>query len=303
MGKILITPRSLTRERHPAFAMLEDAGHEIVTATPGAKPDEDELIKLLPGCIGYLAGVEKISARVLEAAKDLKVISRNGTGTDSVDLDKAEELGIKVCTTPGANSRGVAELTVGMIFALLRSIPFSDRKMKSQEWARRKGMEVEGKTLGLVGCGAIGQKVARMTVPMGMTVLGYGEPPDESFALDGFRWSSLEGLFAESDIVSLHCPAGPKPLIDEAAISSMKEGAYLVNTARAAIVDEKAVLAALESGYLSGYGADVFTGEPPDDYTLPKNDKVVATPHIGGFTEESVERATVWAIENILENI
>ena len=303
MGKILITPRSLTKERHPAFAMLEEAGYEIVTATPGVKPDEDELVKLLPGCVGYLAGVETVSARVLEAAKDLKVISRNGTGTDSVDLEKAKELGITVCTTPGANSRGVAELTVGLLFALLRSIPFSDRKMKREEWARRKGMEVEGKTLGLVGCGAIGQKVAQMTAPMGMTVLGYGEPPDESFVLDGFRWASLEEVLGEADIVSLHCPAGPKPLIDKTAIAAMKPGAYLINTSRAAVVDEAAVLAALESGDLSGYGADVFTGEPPEDYTLAKNDKVVATPHIGGFTAESVERATVWAIENILENI
>jgi D-3-phosphoglycerate dehydrogenase len=138
---------------------------------------------------------------------------------------------------------------------------------------------------------------------MGMTVLGYGEPPDESFVLDGFRWVSLEELLAESDIVSLHCPAGPKPLIDEAAIGTMKEGVYLINTSRAAVVDEAAVLAALENGHMSGYGADVFTGEPPIDFTLPQHDKVVATPHIGGFTEESVERATVWAIENILENI
>ena len=130
MGKILITPRSLTKEGHPALEQLKKAGHQVLTCTPGKMPDEAELLALLPGCLGYLAGVEKVTARVLEAAKGLKVISRNGAGIDNVDLEMAHRLGIEVRPAPGANARGVAELTIALIFALLRSIPWSDGQLK-----------------------------------------------------------------------------------------------------------------------------------------------------------------------------
>lgn len=303
MGKVLITPRSLTRERHPAFSLIEEAGHEIVTSTPGVQPSEEELLTLVGDIEGYLAGVEKISAKVLEAAENLKVIGRNGAGIDNVDLEAAERLNIKVRPTPGANAQGVAELTISLIFSLLRWIPFSDAYLKSQEWKRKKGMEVEGKTLGLIGCGDIGQKVAVMASALGMKVKAYRRTPDKSFAPANFSWSPEEEVLSTSDIVSLHCPAGEKPLIDAAAVASMKKGAYLINTARAAVIDEKAVYDGLESGQLSGYAMDVFPQEPPQDYTLVKHESVIATPHIGGFTKESVDRATTGAIEQILEEM
>ncbi len=156
--KILITPRSLTRNGHGALDKLEDAGYELVFSTPGAFPSEDELIEKLPGCVGYLAGVEQISAKVLDSATDLKVISRNGTGVDSVDVDAARRNHIEVLRAAGANARGVAELTFGHILAAVRSIPFSDAAMKAQRWERRKGIELAGRTLGLIGCGMIGQQ-------------------------------------------------------------------------------------------------------------------------------------------------
>ena len=141
MNKILVTPRSLTKEGDPALDLLTNEGFEIVFSTPGSMPQEDELIRLLPGCVGYLAGVEQITAAVLETAADLKVISRNGTGINAIDLQAAQRLNIEIMRAEGANARGVAELTLGMILGLIRSIPFSDAHMKREVWERRKGLE------------------------------------------------------------------------------------------------------------------------------------------------------------------
>jgi D-3-phosphoglycerate dehydrogenase len=301
MGKILVTPRSLTREGHPALDRLRKAGHQVITCTPGKSPDEAELLSLLPGCVGYLAGVEKVSAKVLEAAKGLKVISRNGAGIDNVDLEAARRLGIPVRPTPGANARGVAELTLALVFALLRCLPWSDAQLKRQGWSRRQGLEVAGRTLGLVGCGSIGRLVVQLATGVGMKTMAFKRHPDPSFAPPNFRWVTPEELYAGADVVSLHCPAGPKPVIDGETLAKMRKGAYLVNTARADVVDEQAVLEALDSGLLAGYAVDVFSPEPPKDWKLAGHEKVIATPHIGGFTEESVSRATEDAVRNILE--
>lgn len=301
MAKILITPRSLTKGGHPALARLKQAGHEVITCTPGKMPDEAELLALLPGCAGYLAGVEKVSARVLEAAKGLKVISRNGVGIDNIDLEAARRLNIQVRPTPGANARGVAELAIALMLSLLRSIPWSDGQLKRQAWNRRQGLEVAGRTLGLVGCGSIGRIVVGLATGLGLEVIAFRRHPDPSFAPPHFRWVRPEQLYAGSDVISLHCPAGPKPIIDQESIAQMKQGVYLVNTARAEVVDGQAVLEALEAGQIAGYACDVFPQEPPEDWRLAAHERVIATPHIGGFTEESVRRATEDAVQNLLE--
>ncbi|HHN47277.1 MAG TPA: oxidoreductase, partial [Planctomycetes bacterium] len=138
-GKILVTPRSVTKSGHPSLERLKKAGFEVIFCTPGVQPSEEELLKLLPGCAGMLAGVEPISARVLAAARGLKAISRNGTGVDNVDIPAAEKLGIRVLRAEGANARGVAELALGHILAAVRSIPASDAALKAEKWERFKG--------------------------------------------------------------------------------------------------------------------------------------------------------------------
>jgi phosphoglycerate dehydrogenase-like enzyme len=304
--KVLITPRSLTKDGHPSFDMLRKKGYEVVFCTPGKQPDEDELVRLLPGCVGYLAGVEKVSARALEAAKDLKVISRNGTGIDNVDLAAAERLKIKVCKTEGANARGVAELTVGLILALARHIAYHDAKMKAKQWERRKGLEVENRTLGLVGCGKIGEEVARMALGLGMKVIAFRRNPDLSFAPSPrFRWVSMEEVLKSADVVSLHRPGSPggEAVIDGAAIAKMKKGVFIVNTARASLLDESAVLEGLAVGRIGGVALDVYAEEPPKKHDLMQHERVIATPHLGGFTDESVDRATTEAVENLLANL
>lgn len=306
MKKVLISPRSLTKEGHPSFIKLKEAGYEIVLTTPGKQPSEEELLDKLPGCIGYLAGVERISKKVLEAAKGLKVISRNGSGIDNIDLETCEKLGITIRTTEGANAKGVAELTIALILALVRWIPFHDYGMKNEKWERKKGMEIEKKTLGLIGCGLIGKETAVRALGLGMRVIAFRRNPDRSFApSDMFSWVPFEELLERSDVVSLHRPANPdgEPIITKDGIVKMKRGVYIINTSRASLIEEKAVLDALEDGHIAGFATDVYAVEPPEEYRLVKHERVIATPHLGGFTSESVDRATVGAIENIIATL
>ena len=302
-GKILVTPRSLTREGDPALELLKKAGYQLVLSTPGKAPDEEELIRLLPGCVGWLAGVEKISERVLKTARGLKAISRNGTGVDSIDLDACRKLGIPVLRAEGANARGVAELTIALLLSLMRSLPFSDSRMKAGGWERRQGVELEGRILGVIGCGKIGKLVSRFALALDMRVTGYDAYPDSSFLPSSqFRWASQEEVLREAHAVTLHCPhtPGEKPIIDRAAIAAMRKGVYLINTARAGLVDDAAVLEGIEQGLIAGYAVDAFDREPPEPRPLFASEKVITTPHIGAFTAESVSRATRMAVENLL---
>lgn len=303
MGKILVTPRSLTKDGDPALELLRQAGHEVLFCTPGKQPDEEELLRLAPGCLGWLAGVEKITPRVLEAARGLKAISRNGTGVDNVDLAACQRLGIAVLRAEGANARGVAELAFGLLLALARSLPFGDAALKAGRWERRQGMELEGKTLGLVGCGKIGKLVARFALSLDMGVVAYDAYPDRSFQPGpGFRFAPLPEVLGSSHAVSLHCPhkSGEPPVIDAVALAMMRRGSFLVNTARAGLVDADAVRKALDDGKLGGYGVDVFDKEPPGPGPLIGHDRVILSAHIGGYTAESVARATRVAVENLL---
>jgi phosphoglycerate dehydrogenase-like enzyme len=302
--KILVTPRSVTRAGHPSLNRIGEAGYQVVFCTPGEQPSETELRTLLPGCVGYIAGVEPVTAEVLDAAPDLRVISRNGTGTDTVDVEAAHKRGIQVLRAEGANARGVAELAIGQIFALARSSAASDAALKSGTWKRASaGTEIEGRTLGILGCGRIGKQVARMALGVGMQVLAFDQFPDPAFCPgQGFRYGGWEAVLAEADFLSLHCPPNSegKPVLGREALGRLKRGCMVVNTARYDVMDAEAVLAALESGHLGGLALDVFDTEPPMDWRLVKHPRVVATPHIGGFTRESIDRAMSQAVDNLL---
>jgi phosphoglycerate dehydrogenase-like enzyme len=248
--------------------------------------------------------VEPITAAVLESAADLKVISRNGTGINTIDLQAAQRLNIKIMRAEGANARGVAELTVGVILGLIRSIPFSDASMKRERWARRKGLELQGRTLGLIGCGKIGQLVSQLALAFGMDVLAYDALPDQRFAPGpNFRFAHLEEVLADSDFISFHCPeqADGRAILNRERLGRLKPGVFVVNTARASLIDETAMLEALHEGQVAGLALDVYDREPPATSPLLSDDRVITTPHIGGYTVESVSRATLAAVENLLE--
>lgn len=305
-GRVLITPRSLTGKKEPVLGKLEEAGFELVFANPGQAPTEEQLLELLPECVGWIAGVEPISERLLRSATRLRVISRNGTGTDNIPLGVAKELGIRIERAEGANARGVAELTIGLMLAALRNIPELDRTLRQGQWQRRRGVEIFDRLVVLLGCGAVGRMVAQMVLGLGARAASYDPFPNRSFlpaAEDRFRWISFEEAIETADVISLHCPPleNGRVLISRSVLERLKEGCCLVNTARAALVDELAVLDALENGKLSVYATDVFGAEPPPPASpLLAHPRVIATPHIGGYTEESVRRAAQAAVDNLL---
>jgi D-3-phosphoglycerate dehydrogenase len=283
---------------------MRENGYDIVYCTSGQQPDEAELIRLAPGVVGWLAGVEPVSEAVIAAAQDLRAISRNGTGVDNLPLRALAARGIALRTADGANALGVAELTIGLTFAALRHIPLVDAGVKAGKWPRRLGREIRGRTFGVVGMGAVGREVARLAGALGAKVLAYDplRPPTGAAEL-AVRWADLATVFAESEIVSLHCPAPAdgRPIIGVGELAAFRRGAVLVNTARAALVDEAALLGALQSGQLDVYATDVFAQEPPRDLALLRHVRVIAVSHFGGYTQESVERATTAAVANLLE--
>jgi len=303
-ARILVTPRSLTEtglENVPELDLLRASGYQLIAAPAGRVPTEEELLELMPGCVGWLAGVERISARVLEAAKELRVISRNGTGTDAIDLEAAERAGVRVERAEGANAQGVAELTLALALSALRHVPWSAAALRAGGWRRWQGRELQDCIVGVVGLGAIGRRVADLFDSLGSGIVAY-DPFASAEQLAPIRLVDLDELLASSDIITLHAPppADGRPLLDAARTAVIARGAVLVNTARSALVDHDAVLAALEDGTLSAYAVDAFDSEPPELTPLLQHERVLATPHIGGYTARSVRRATALAVDNLL---
>lgn len=268
----------------------------------GRQPNEDELIAAMDDCVGYLAGVEPITAHVLATASSLKVISRNGVGVDNIDTEAVEKHGIAVERAVGANARGVAELAIGHMIVAARGISAADRALKVGEWSRTKGIELSGRILGLVGFGSIGRIVASLALGLGMRVWAY-DPFLPADGIDDDRISrvELERIIEESDVISLHCPPDPtRYVIGMDEIAAMKKGAIIINTARDGLVDPNAAIDALKRGHLRAVTVDAFAQEPPADYSFVKTAGVIDTPHIGGFTMESVDRAIEIAVAGIL---
>lgn len=303
-GKVVITTSSFGKEDPAAIKLLHDAGYEVILNPYGRKLNEDEVLNLLLEAkpIGMIAGVEPLTAWLLERAEGLKVISRCGIGLDNVDLDAAKGKGIAVLNTPDGPTQAVAELTIGIIFDLLRRISFLDRELRKGNWRKETGCLLQSRRVGIVGLGRIGKRVAELTLALGAKVAGTDIKPD-------FKWLqairvplvSLEELLKESEILCLHVSytADNRHLIGKTEIEAMRKGAYLVNLSRGGVVDEDALCVALTSGHLSGAALDVFDQEP---YTgqLTKLDNVVLTPHIGSYARESRLEMEMQAVKNLL---
>lgn len=297
--RVLVTPTSFGRGDADLRPTLEAAVGQVLYSPHSRPLTAAELAELLPGCDGYIAGLDDVSAAALAAADRLRVIARYGAGVDRIDLAAAAARGIVVTNTPAANAAAVAELTIGLLVALARRIPALDRETRAGGWPRASGAALEGKTIGLVGFGAIGRRVARRLQGWECTLLAYdpavtaGDP--EAAAL-GVRLLPLVALLAAGDFISLHAPAAPstRGLVDAAFLAAMRPGAYLINTARGELVDEAALAAALHSGRLAGAALDAFAHEPPGlDHPLFALPNVIATPHIGAHTDGAA-RAMGW---------
>jgi phosphoglycerate dehydrogenase-like enzyme len=238
-------------------------------------------------------------------APRLKMVSILGTGTDNVDLEAASRREITVTNTPGVGAPSVAELTIGLLFALVRSIPISDTRLRGGTWQHVEGPEVAGKTLGLLGLGAIGQYVAKLGLGLGMRVIAWSYSSDPARAERlGVELVSRDDVFRQADVVSVHLRNTPEArgIVGARELALMKPNAYLINTARGALVDEAALAAALRAEQLAGAALDVYTEEPLPPERNPFRDlsNVVLTPHIGAVTREANTRSRAMPVDNII---
>ena len=247
----------------------------------------------------------KVTRRVIEAARRLKAVMRAGVGVDNIDLEAARERGVMVVNTPGAPAESVAELTMAFALCLARRITALDRSMKEGKWLKgTMGVELRGKTMGIIGLGSVGSIVARLAKAFGMRVVAYDPYVSRGRAEElGVELLSLEELLSTSDFVTIHVPLTPETrgMIGRREISLMKDGAFLINTSRGEVVDEDALYEALTTGKLAGAALDVYQREPPPpDHPLIKLDNVICTPHIGGSTGEAQLRIAESMAEDLL---
>ncbi len=273
-----------------AVKTLEDLGCEVVQQfyEPDALCEQVKEFDVL--VVRSATKVREPQLDAAAAAGRLKLIIRGGVGVDNIDVQYAQDRGIAVCNTPNASSASVAELAIAHMFAVARFVGISNVTMREGKWEKKayKGTEIEGKTLGLIGMGRIARLTAHKGRALGMHVV-YTNRSGHKKENDPYIYKDMDALLAKADYVSLHMPAvkGAAPLVDAAFIAKMKDGAVLINTARGALVDETALLDALDSGKLAGAGLDVYADEPTKNERLYTHPKVSLTPHIGGSTKEA----------------
>jgi D-3-phosphoglycerate dehydrogenase len=303
-AKILVTATSYGKN-DPRLKSELEAQVGSVTYNPTGKPlTSAQLIDLLPGVDGFIAGLDVIDRAALEIADKLKVIARYGVGVDNVDLAAAKELGITVTNTPGANSVSVAELALTLILSLARQIPEAVSAVQDGKWPRLGGLTLENKTVGLLGLGAIGKQLARRLQGFDCRIMAYDPFANTDFAREhGVELASRDEVVAGADFLSLHLPLLPetRQLVNADFLGKMKEGAFLINTSRGEVVDEAALLAALELGHLKGAGLDAFSVEPPDPANpLLHLPQVIATPHLGAQTDGATSNMGWLALQDCL---
>lgn len=303
--KILVTATSFKADNPtPALKELQQFADEVVYNPLGRPLTEDELIPLLRDCDGYIAGLDSVTAQVIESCERLKVISRYGAGVDRVDLKAAARRGIAVCNTPGANAQAVADLALGLMLAAARRIPMLDEKTREGKWTRSTGTELYGKTLGILGLGAIGKSVAKRGQGFDMRVLAYDPYLNREYAIQhDIQPASFDEVIGGSDVISLHLPLNEKTrhIISRDVMERMKPGVILINSARGGLIDETAAYDFLKSGRLGGLGLDAYETEPPTASPLFELDNVVCTPHTGSHTREATAAMADMSVQNLIQ--
>jgi D-3-phosphoglycerate dehydrogenase len=281
---------------------LDDTGQSILRSSANVDDKSgisaDDLLKVIPEFDALIVRSRtKVTAPLLEAASRLKVVGRAGVGVDNIDLEAARKHGVTVVNAPMSTTLAVAELTFALLLAVAREVPRADAAMKQGEWLKKEleGVELNGKTLGIIGYGRIGAEVGRRAVAFGMNVIAY-DPliSEDDIKQHGAEPVSIQDLYAWSDFISLHLPLNvqTRDLIGPLAFSEMKDGVRIVCAARGGIIDESALVAALNSGKVAGAALDVFAQEPPGQTDAVLHPRVIATPHIGAQSLEAQSRAS-----------
>ncbi|MFA5088792.1 MAG: phosphoglycerate dehydrogenase [Candidatus Omnitrophota bacterium] len=296
MRKVTITTSSFGQQDDSPIKLLKQKGYEITLNPHGRKVEPRELIELARDSIGIIAGTESLTAELLQKLPSLKVISRCGAGMENIDIAAAQGLGIKIFNTPNEPTLAVAELTVGLMLNLLRNISQMDRELHAGQWQKRMGHVLSGKKVGIVGLGKIGKKVAELLQPF-QCQIAYADPFVDEKEIR-FPRLLLEDLLSWADMITLHVSANDL-LIGKKEFDKIKAGAWLVNTSRGKVVDEKTLLENLRGGRLAGAAIDVFEEEPYRGL-LQKMENVILTPHIGTYAQEVRVSMEIAAVNNLL---
>ena len=301
--KILVTPRSFGKNDDAPFKLLEGKGVEIVRNDTGGIMSEEAMKAAVKGVEGIIVGVDPLTAGVMSEAPELRAVAKYGVGTDNIDLGYCSANGIKVSITTGANSGAVADYTFALMLALARKIVPIDKQCREKDWTKITTSDVAGKTLGLIGLGSIGKNVVSRAKGFDMRVLAYRRSWDEKYAAEaGVEYATVDEICAQSDFISLHAPLTDETrnVIGQREISLMKPGAFVINTSRGGLIDEDALLDALESRRIGGAGLDVFAKEPPEDVRWFSLDNVVLGSHCAASTTGAADMMSLMSAKNLL---
>jgi phosphoglycerate dehydrogenase-like enzyme len=306
MWNVLVTARTMNETGQRAFQTLREAGVNLIFPPKQGPLTEAELLPQLPNMDAVLASMDKFTDKVLSApeAKSLKLISRWGVGYDAIDIPAATRNGIAVAYCPGMLNEAVADYAFSLLCALARRVHEGHVIMRGGEWKLAWGHNIHGKTLGILGCGRIGQAMARRAAGFGMKLIGYDICENEEAKKLGMKFVPLDELLARSDFLSLHSAATAenKNMIGAKQLRSMKPTSYIINTARGALIDEEALLAALEQKWIAGAALDAFVVEPlPKDHPLRSAPNILITPHQASCSFETGEQVSDAAAAAIVE--
>ena len=304
--KVLVTPRSYGKTNPALFEQLKNAGLEVVRNETGGILDKETMKRLLSDCDGLIVGVDPVDAEVISAAPKLKAVAKYGVGVDNIDAAACQARGISVSRTVGANSTAVADYAMALILAVARKTVLIDSRCRQGDWKKITTQDLSGKTLGLLGLGAIGKKVAARAQGFDMKVMAYDPYWDETYAAaQNIQKATAEEIYRQCDVISLHLPLLPstRNTIGQAELAMMKPNAILVNTARGGLIDENALLDALEEKKIYGAGIDAFEEEPPKDPRWFRLENVVLGSHCAASTVGASENMGKMATENLIRDL
>jgi D-3-phosphoglycerate dehydrogenase len=302
--KILITPRSFASISKKPMEILKGKGYEIVKNETGKPLNNKEMSELIVDVDGIIIGIDDLNAGIIKQAHNLNVISKYGVGVDNIDIKTATTQGIVVTNTPKANIDAVADLTFALMLALARRIPEADRETKAGNWKKFIGTSVWRKKLGVIGLGKIGRQVVKRARGFEMEILCYDIIQDEEFARKfGVRYVDLETLFKESDYITIHTPLNnaTKGIIGYKELEMINENAFLINTSRGGIIDEKALYDALKNNKIKGAALDSYKDEPLKNSPLVELKNIIMTSHNGAYTKEAINNMGVQAAQNLID--
>ena len=306
MKKILITPRSFGKTDKSVFNIIKDAGYEPVVNPYGQILTKEQMIENIKNVVGVIVGVDPLDKDVIDAAPNLKAIAKYGVGTDNIDVKYAESKGIPVSITAGANTNAVADYAFALMLAVARKITLINNMCHEKKWTKVIGSDIYGKTLGIIGLGAIGKGVAKRSVGFDMKVYAYDLFWNDEYAKNNnIEYATPQKIFETCDFISLHLPLTDETrnIVNDAALSSMKPNCILINTARGGLIDESTLIRALKNETILGAGLDVFNSEPPEDPEIYKLENLIMGSHCSASTNGASEQMSYLSATHLIEDL